>query len=76
MTLAHSCALQERAIVANHDKLTNSWQLHQEQLQAALGPETNIEDLRYTMSLLVTRLFELGEDGLRLVPLLDMANHW
>uniref|UniRef100_A0A383VSU2 SET domain-containing protein n=1 Tax=Tetradesmus obliquus TaxID=3088 RepID=A0A383VSU2_TETOB len=66
----------ERAIVANHDKLTNSWQLHKEQLQAALGPETSIEDMRYTMSLLVTRLFELGEDGLRLVPLLDMANHW
>jgi hypothetical protein len=68
--------LQERAIVANHDKLQNSWQHHKQQLQAALGPDTSIEDLRYAMSLLMTRLFELGEDGLRLVPLLDMANHW
>jgi hypothetical protein len=68
--------LQERAIAANHDKLQNSWEQHKKDLQATLGPETSIEDLRYAMALLVTRLFELGEDGLRLVPLLDMANHW
>lgn len=68
--------LQERAIIANHEKLRNSWLQQEQELRAALSAETSIDDLRYAMSLLMTRLFELGEDGLRLVPLLDMANHW
>ncbi|KAF6258737.1 hypothetical protein COO60DRAFT_1090024 [Scenedesmus sp. NREL 46B-D3] len=66
----------ERAIIANHDKLRTSWLQQEQELQAALSAETSIDDLRYAMSLLMTRLFELGGDGLRLVPLLDMANHW
>lgn len=67
--------LQERAIAANQDLLQETWQQHKQTLQAKLGPETSLEDLRYAMALLVTRLIETGDDGSLMVPLIDMGNH-
>uniref|UniRef100_A0A383VR40 SET domain-containing protein n=1 Tax=Tetradesmus obliquus TaxID=3088 RepID=A0A383VR40_TETOB len=65
----------ERAIAANQDLLQETWQQHKQTLQAKLGPETSLEDLRYAMAILVTRLIETGDDGLLMVPLIDMGNH-